>query len=94
MRTVALLALLISTFASTNVRAGPNLPLCLAIENNYNQCIRNEQARERWRRAEEDEYWDRPDWDRPPWARPHRHRARHRVDCNAWILQLKANGCF
>ncbi|OAI28417.1 hypothetical protein A1351_11975 [Methylosinus sp. R-45379] len=70
-------------FAPRAALAGPNVPLCLAMQNNYNECVRHERARERHRHYEyEDE-----------WGRGPRERRRH-SDCGAWLVQLKAQGCF
>jgi hypothetical protein len=90
MRFVILSTVLIAAFTSTEGRAAPNVPLCVAIENNYNQCLKNEQAKARWRHEEEEE---QEDYGIPPWERRHR-RSLQPSDCNAWLLQLKANGCF
>lgn len=87
MRFLFLSFILAMAFAPTAASAGPNVPLCLAMQNNYNDCVRHQQARERHHRWEEQN-----DWDRPPWAPP--RRRRHSADCGAWLLQLKANGCF
>ena len=81
-----LLLLLLAGFcalmSATASHAGPNPALCLAIQNNFNNCMRHNQWLER--EAEED-------WDDAPWWR-HRHRGGAQ-DCNAWLFQLKANGC-
>jgi hypothetical protein len=71
-------------FAPRAALAGPNVPLCLAMQNNYNECVRHERARERHRHYEE--YEDE-------WGRGPRERRRH-SDCGAWLVQLKAQGCF
>jgi hypothetical protein len=63
--------------------AGPNVPLCLAMQNNYNQCVHRERARERHHREYEDE-----------WGRGPHERRRHGSECDAWLVQLKAQGCF
>lgn len=86
MRFLALSFLLAATVASTPAPAGPNVPLCLAMQNNYNDCVRRQQARQH--------HWEEREWERPPWAHPHGRRHHQSVDCNVWILQLKANGCF
>ncbi|MBG0809378.1 hypothetical protein IY145_08300 [Methylosinus sp. H3A] len=71
-------------FAPKAAWAGPNVPLCLAMQNNYNECVRRERARDHRRHEYEDE------WGRGP---PREHR-RHGSDCGAWLVQLKAQGCF
>ncbi|WP_018267175.1 hypothetical protein [Methylosinus sp. LW4] len=76
---------LIDGFAPRAALAGPNVPLCLAMQNNYNECVRHERARERERRRYE-EYED--EWGRGP------HGRRRHSDCGAWLVQLKAQGCF
>ncbi len=78
--------ILAATFASTPAPAGPNVPLCLAMQNNYNDCVRHQQRREHWE--------NRDGWERPPWAPPHPRRSHHSADCSVWLIQLKANGCF
>jgi len=76
-------------FAPRAAFAGPNVPLCLAMQNNYNECVWRERARERRHRHYEHE----EEWEPDPWERPHRHRRRG-PDCGVWLLQLKAQGCF
>ncbi|WP_036293793.1 hypothetical protein [Methylosinus sp. PW1] len=76
-------------FAPRAALAGPNVPLCLAMQNNYNECVRHERARER-RRYEE--YED--EWGRGPHGHGHGYGRRRHSDCGAWLVQLKAQGCF
>lgn len=71
-------------FAPRPAFAGPNVPLCLAMENNYNECVRHERARERRHHEYEEEEWGRG---------PH-ERHRRGSQCGAWLVQLKAQGCF
>ncbi|MBU3888334.1 hypothetical protein FM996_20735 [Methylosinus sporium] len=72
--------------------AGPNVPLCFAMQNNYNDCVRRERARERRRHEYEDE-WGRGPYEREWGHRPHERRRRG-SECDAWLVQLKAQGCF
>jgi hypothetical protein len=84
-----LLVLLVALCALIPVapsRAGPNQALCFAMQNNFNNCIRNNSLRQQ-EEAEEDE-WD------SPWRRRRHHRHYGGEDCNAWLIQLKAAGCF
>jgi len=71
-------------FAPKAAWAGPNVPLCFAMQNNYNECVRRERAKERRHHEYEQDEWGRG---------PREHRRRG-SDCDAWLVQLKANGCF
>jgi hypothetical protein len=82
---------LAGVFAPPAALAGPNVPLCLAMQNNFNKCVRHQRAREQRRRWEAEHSYGYYE-DRPPWERHHRRHSGE--DCNAWLLQLKANGCF
>lgn len=73
---------LAGVFAPSSASAGPNVPLCLAIQNNYNECLRRQQA-ERHRRHWQDER-----------DRGRFRSRRHAQDCNVWLVPLKANHCF
>ena len=70
-------------FAPKAAWAGPNVPMCLAMQNNYNECVRRERARERHHHEYEDE-----------WGRGPREHRRGGSECGAWLVQLKAQGCF
>lgn len=66
--------------------AGPNAPLCIAIEKNYADCLAREGAkRRRWERHRD---WDDDDgWDRRPPPSPEQA-------CANWLVPLQANHCF
>jgi hypothetical protein len=34
--------------AASAAKAGPNVPLCLALENNFNECMRQQQRQNAW----------------------------------------------
>jgi hypothetical protein len=83
MRFLVLSVMLTGSLMPSTSIAGPNVPLCLAMEKNYNECLTREGRRERHWRHEREEWgasWD----DGPPPGE----------NCAAWLVQLKANGCF
>ncbi|MGO9773257.1 MAG: AAA family ATPase [Roseiarcus sp.] len=68
----------------TRANARPNVALCLGMEKNYNDCLTREARRQRHWRHEREEWGVPWDDDGPPPGE----------NCAAWLLQLKANGCF
>lgn len=89
MRFLFLSMLLTLPLASTSVSAGGNLPMCLAIQQNYNQCVEQQRRRQHhygWYEEEENE-WE------PPHYRSYHHQHQQQ-NCNAWIIVMKANNCF
>lgn len=75
---ILLSAILLSAAAPTApALAAANVPVCLTLENAFNNCMRQNQYRD------EEEEWDGP----------YAHR-RRRQDCNGWLVQLKAAGCW
>jgi len=65
--------------------AGPNAPLCFAIEKNYADCLAREGVKlRRWRRYHD---WDDDPWDRRPPPSPEQA-------CANWLVPLQANHCF
>jgi hypothetical protein len=82
---LALALFLLALLLSAPAQAGPNVSLCLVMEKNYGDCLERQQRRERHWRREREEWDDDELWDGPP---------PQDEDCSAWLVQLKANGCF
>ena len=79
-------------------QAGPNVPLCFAIANNYNQCLRQHQrggGGGGWHGGGyglEEGYggWD----DDYREYRRQRRAGRAQQACAPWLLQMQANNCI
>lgn len=86
MRTLFVLAFAAAALASSIAQAGGNLGVCIAIQQNFNNCAAQQQRQaeiEQWRQWEEGPYY----YGRPHWR-------RRAIDCTPWIYALKANNCF
>ena len=90
MRRLTLPLLMLAPLLPAPAQAGPNVPLCFAIEKNYGDCLRKQSER---RRHWEHEREEMEEWGGDPWDHPHR-RPPPEDDCAAWVYELKANGCF
>jgi hypothetical protein len=85
MRTLFVLVFAAATLLSSLAQAGGNLGVCIAIQQNFNNCAAQQQRqaeRDQWEKWEDGPYYGRRHW---------RHRA---IDCTPWIYALKANNCF
>jgi hypothetical protein len=71
------------------VRAGGNLGVCIAIQQNFNNCAAQQQRQAQWNEWHEWHGWDEPNYG---YGRP--HWRRRPIDCTPWIYALKANNCF
>jgi hypothetical protein len=88
MRALFFCVLCAATLVAPAVKAGGNMGVCIAIQQNFNNCAAQQQRQAEWERWRE---WNGGD----DWDNPYRHR-RHRrpIDCTAWVYALKANNCF
>jgi hypothetical protein len=96
MRIISLPILAAVAALSSPAKAGPNVQLCLAMENNYNECLRQQEARQRHREHErEREEWARAEGAPDGWeGHRHHHHDDDGGDCSAMLVELKGNGCF
>ncbi|QGM45781.1 hypothetical protein [Methylocystis heyeri] len=100
MRPAVFSILILGAVLAGPAKAGPNVPFCLALETNYRDCVRAQQARDRNR--EEEREWRREEMEREgvepeEWEhmRRHRHHEEAQGDpCAPMLVELKANGCF
>lgn len=93
-RSLLLLAVAASAIlGAPAVEAGPNVPLCLAIQNNYNACI---QQQSRYGGGYGYGRGHGGGWGGDAYGyRRQQRRAQHaQAACAPWIVQLKANRCF
>jgi hypothetical protein len=101
MRYVVLCAAILGAVFAGPAKAGPNVPFCLALETQYRDCVRDQQARQRHREAERE--WRHEEMEREGvspeeweyWRRRHHHHEEGQDDpCAPMLVTLKANGCF
>jgi hypothetical protein len=90
MRRVVLAILPVLTLGAAPATAGPNVPLCLAIQKNFADCQQREaRKRHRWEWERQREYEEFGEWG-GPWE----HEGPPNENCAAWLVALKANNCF
>lgn len=99
MRFITLAAFCAALSVSTLAEAAPNVPLCLAIANNYNNCIRDHQRRawrqDQWGDDGEDGYrYDDGYYGGHHYRRHRRHHGDAASACAAWLIPMQANHCF
>lgn len=98
MRFITLVAFCAALFVSTFAEAAPNVPLCLAIANNYNNCIRQHQRRAWFHDQWDDDGGDGYGYDGGYGGYGHRRHRRHNGDaasaCAVWLIPMQANHCF
>lgn len=101
------LAAIVGALAPTpSAQAAPNVPLCFAIANNYNNCMRQFQrggGRHGWNNAGPGSYggyggggWNGGDYDDDYQYRVYRQQrraARAQANCAIWLAQMQASGC-
>ncbi len=109
MRRLVLLAILAGNFGfAAPALAGPNVPLCFAIAENYNRCMRDQQRHGghggygghggqygQW--GHDDEYGGYGGYgdDEGGYRGRGRRRAeRAQAACAVWLMQMQANGCI
>ena len=86
MRTLFVLVFAAATLLSSLAQAGGNLGVCIAIQQNFNNCAAQQQRQaeiEQWRQAEEGPYYY---YGRPHWRR--RADRLHAMDLRAQSEQL------
>jgi hypothetical protein len=74
--------------------AGPNVPLCLTLQNSYNACMVQAQRQQAWDayRQQWDDDWD----DGYDYYRQQRRQQRavaQQAQCARWLYAIQQNGC-
>lgn len=84
-------------FGAAGARAGgPNAPLCFALQNNFNQCMLQQQrlnARNAYANRWDDwEGWDDPyAYERRRWR--HQRAVNKQAECARWLYAIQQNNC-
>jgi len=91
MRHLLLTTVLLAALGALPARGEVNVPLCVAIKKNWDDCqSRQDWRHRRWEWERYRAYQEGRDWIEPPEYR----RDPPDEGCAAWIFQLKANRCF
>jgi|APFre7841882630_1041343.scaffolds.fasta_scaffold138669_2 hypothetical protein len=88
MRAAFFLILTAAVLVAPIAEAGGNMAVCIAIQQNFNNCAAQQQRQAEWNQWRE---WNDGD---EPYYYGHRHWRRRPIDCTPWIYALKANNCF
>lgn len=88
--------LIVATAAAA--QAGPNVAVCLALQNNYNACMVQAQRQQGWGGGG---YgggggWGGGGWDDDDYYRQQRRQQRafsRSAHCNKWLYAIQQNGC-
>jgi hypothetical protein len=79
-------------------KAGPNVALCVALENNFNECMRQQQRQNAaggWNNGYGQGYghsWGDNDWDEGYGRHPHPYAAKQ-AECARWLTAIQQNNC-
>lgn len=93
---LALLAAALTTLLAVSAaQAGPNVPLCLSLQNSYNVCMQQARRQNAW-----DGYghgWDGGGWDDGyDYYRGQRRQRRalsKQAECARWLYAIQQNNC-
>jgi len=104
-RILALAAVAGALLPAPAAEAGANAPLCLAIANNYNNCMRQFQRggqHRGWGSGDEYGAYDGRGWNGGYYDEDDEYRAyrqqrraqRAQANCAIWLAQMQASGCY
>jgi hypothetical protein len=96
MRAKCLIPIAFALLAASAAKAGPHVPLCFALQNNFNECMRQQQRQNAWGGGY-DRGWG--DWDEDD-GYEHYRRQRHQqrgaakqAECARWLFAIQQNNC-